>query len=230
MGMYTGVQIDLRLKKDLPPQIAVWLSKHTMGDGDLADMNAMFTAGPEYFENWKGGGLRYVEGDQQFGDYWHLKVNGCWKHDKNKLAFFLHEIYPWLDMRPREVLARTVYEGYHTAEYIYWVDPDDTLVRHRQAVVYNAEQDVWGEPDTSGLYVDGHPKAWDAEDLAKPLGMESDYPRKAWCDEWTFHFAKNEVVSPNQEEKRILAKQHNENYEKDQLDDIQRQLAELEGK
>jgi len=38
------------------------------------------------------------------------------------------------------------------------------------------------------------------------------------------------VVSPNQEEKRILAKQHNDNYEKEQLDDIQRQLQEMEGK
>lgn len=230
MGMYTGVQIDLRLKKDLPPQIAVWLSKHALGQGDLADMNSMLTAGVDYFENWKGGGLRYIEADPQFGDYWHLKTNGVWKHDSEKLAFFLHEIYPWLDMRPCEVLARTVYEEYSTCEYIYWVDPDDTLVHNRQAVVYGSELDTWSDDHNNGLYCSEHPKRWDATELAKPLGLEIDYPSKKSCDPHTFRFANNPVVSPKQEEKRILAKQYNEKYQASALTELEDQIKAMEGK
>lgn len=216
MGMYTGVQIDLRLKKELPPQIAVWLSKHTLGEGDIADMNSMFTGGVVYFDNWKGGSLRFVEGDPQYGDYWHLKVNGCWKHDKNKLAFFLHEIYPWTDMRVDEVMARTIFEESEVREYIYWVDPDDTLVRCRQGNAYTYETE--------------HPRKWDTEDLAKPLGLEKDYPRKEWCDLQVFNFRANDVVSPNQEEKRILARQHNERYQSNALAELEEQIKAMEGK
>jgi len=177
MGMYTGVQIDLRLKKSLPPQIVVWLAKHTQGEGDLKDMNSMFTAGPEYFKNWKGGGLRYVEGDQQFGDYWRLKVNGCWKHDNNKLAFFLHEIYPWIDMREGEILARTCYEEFDACDYIYWVDPSDTLVHSRQGVSYCWERAMSLDIDDPAISSE-HPKDWDADYLAESLGLEKDYPKK----------------------------------------------------
>jgi hypothetical protein len=237
MGHYTGVQIDLRLGGNLPPQIATWLAKHCMGEGNIEDMNSMLTGRGTTgdFEDWKGGALRWVDGDPINGSYWHLKVNSSWKHDETKLAFFLHEIQPWLNMREGEVLARTIYEEQETWSYIFWADPTDTLIRKRKAQQfgYDAPTDKWSSamarkeiPEYSTF----HMKDWDADELAKPLGMESDYPQPFGMDMKTFNFPVNPTASPAQEEKRVLAKQHNENYAKDHLADIQKQLQEMEGK
>ncbi|QBJ02852.1 hypothetical protein MZD04_gp326 [Pseudomonas phage Psa21] len=214
MAMYSGLRLDLKLKSETPPQIIVWLSKHAMHEGNIPEINSFFSYGVTYFPDWKGGSLKRIdEGD----GYWHLKSNGVSSgYDDTKIAFFLHEIQPWLILEEGQILASIIYEEREAVERIFWIDPKDTLVRRRRATVY--------------CYEDDHPRDWNALELAEPLGFESAANRPNWLDEEIFNFACNAVVSPAQEEKRILAKQHNEKYAAGSVEAIQEELKALEGK
>lgn len=238
MGHYTGIQIDLRLSRTLPSQIASWLAKHAMGDGNLEDMNRLMSAGDGImFPHWTGGSLKFVDDHPEFGSHWHLKTNGATKRfDENKLAFFLHEIQPWLVMREDEVLARTIYEEQQSSEHIFWVDRIDTLVRRRNGTQYGYDdRDMISqlvsvfETKREGFSSD-HPRRYTAEELAEPLGMVADYPEQKFADLQIFNFQVNHTVSPKLEEKRILTEEFNKRYAGNKLAEVQAELAAMEGK
>lgn len=226
MAMYSGLQLDIKLRADIAPAIIVWLSKHTLGDGNIPEINDLFSSGVTYFENWKGGSLVFKE------DHWHLKSNGVSSRiDEVKLAFFLHELQPWMVDEPGRVLARRIYEEYEATEEIFWIDPESTLVRKRRGTAYGYNHDCQmmpagiDAPERKGYSTD-HPKDWDAEELAAPLGLVDEYPKQQWGDERTFNFPLNPKVNVRAETKRILAKQHNDGHVKNVLEE----LAKMEGK
>jgi hypothetical protein len=224
--MYSGLQLDIKLRDDIPPAIIVWLSKHTLGDGNIPEINDLFSSGVPYFENWKGGSLVFKE------DHWHLKSNGVGsRYDDNKLAFFLHELQPWMVVDEGRVLARLVYEESETTEEIFWIDPIDTLVRRRRATRYGwgGSDSILGvdaEPEDRPGFSTDHPKTWDAEDLAKSLGHEHNYPQPAFLDWKVFNFPVNPKVNVKAETKRILAKQHNDGH----VTNVLAEIAKMEGK
>jgi hypothetical protein len=226
MAMYSGLQLDVKLRADIPPAIIVWLSKHSLGDGNIPEINAFFSSGVPYFEDWKGGSLVFKE------DHWHLKSNGVGSsYDDTKLAFFLHELQPWMIDEPGRILARTAYEEPTTVEEIFWVDPETTLVCRRRGVVYGYDAPMQMMPmgkeiDEPKGHSDHHPKDWDAEELAAPLGNIEGYPQPQWTNERTYNFPVNPKVNVRAETKRILAKQHNDGH----VTNVLAELAKMEGK
>lgn len=225
MAMYSGLQLDIKLRADIAPAIIVWLSKHSLGNGNIPEINAFFSSGVPYFENWKGGSLVFKE------DHWHLKSNGVGSsYDDVKLAFFLHELQPWMVDEPGRIVARTIYEEHTATEEIFWINPETTLVCRRRGVVYGYDAPMQmipidDEPEERKGYSDDHPKGWCAEQLAAPIGNIAGYPQPQWTDERTFNFPVNPKVNVRAETKRILAKQHNDGH----VTNVLAELAKMEG-
>lgn len=198
MTTYTGIQIDVRLKANTPEEVIKWLSMHTLGEGNLPPVNALFTGTNILFRNWRGATIRYNDGDHP---YWRLKVNSVVAElSTETLAFLLHELQPHLDMQPDEVLARTVDNVLNTDAEIYWLDPVDTLVQRRRSDTYTVERAA------------SHPMGWSKEALELPLGAEEFHPKNTFSNYRKFHFKVNPKVGVKAEKKRILARQHNERY------------------
>jgi len=223
---YTGVQIDLRLSRTLPQQVAQWLSLHTQGEGNMKPINDFLTVGSPEFKNWDGGFFRLVEDHPEFGTHWHLKSAGSAKDlSFEHLSFFLHEIQPWSIMRPEEVICRVVGEDQTSYEKIFWHCRESTLVVKRNGNRYPLDA--------------SHPRNWEVWDILKPLGVVADYPDNGGWRK--YYYPTNAVVSPKQEEKRIRARLHNEKRnaaasapepEKNsaELSELQKQINALEGK
>lgn len=214
MTHYTGVQIDVRLKADTPEQVIKWLATHTLGEGSLPLVNAMFTGENVQFRNWKGAAIRY---NDCASPYWHLKVNSVVAGFSTEvLAFILHDLQPFMAMQPGEVLARTVDEHQLTDEEIYWLDQSDTLVQRRRAASHAPERAA------------AHPKGWSKEALDLPLGAEEFYVQNSFPNYRKFYFKVNAKVGIRAEEKRIRARQHNEKYNQSQEAADAAELATME--
>lgn len=198
MTIYTGIQIDVRLKADTPDEIIKWLSKHTLGEGNLPPVNTLFTGTNIQFRNWKNATIRYIDGKKPF---WHLKVTSAVAElSTETLAFMLHELQPYLNMEEGEVLARTVDSAVNTDAEIYWIDPSDTLVQRRRSDSYTEER------------ASAHPMGWSKEALDLPLGLEEYHSTNSFSNYRKFNFRVNAKVGVKAEKKRILARQHNERY------------------
>lgn len=226
MQHYTGIQIDLRLTRTLPQQVAHWLSLHTQGTGNLIPMNRVFQEGSAEFVNWKGATFRLVEDDPEYGTHWHLKSAGsCVDYSAEHLSFFLHELQPWVINKPMDVVARVVDNVPTTTEVVFHYDPATTLVRCRKGSWY-----VYDNPDQDPRFDTSHPKDYSVEQLSAPLGQLDNYPNHMGSWHHVYHYPTNSTVSPKQEEKRILARQFNERRAATELEEINKQLAALEGK
>uniref|UniRef100_A0AB39CCK2 Uncharacterized protein n=1 Tax=Pseudomonas phage RVTF4 TaxID=3236931 RepID=A0AB39CCK2_9VIRU len=212
---YTGVQIDIRLSRTLPQQVAHWLSLHSQGKGNFKPINDFMMVGSPEFRNWEGGHFRLIEDHPEYGTHWHLKTAGsCQDLSMEHLSFFLHEIQPWSIMKENEVICRVVGEDQTSYEKIWYHDRADTLVVMQNGNRYPLDA--------------SHPRNWEVWDLLKGLGFKDDYPDNGGWRKW--YYPTNAVVSPKQEEKRILARVHNENREAEKLAEIQKQIDALEGK
>lgn len=198
MTTYTGIQIDVRLKANTPEEVIKWLSMHTLGEGNIPPVNALFTGTNILFRNWRGATIRYNDGGHP---YWRLKVNSVVAElSTETLAFMLHEMQPHLDMEPGEVLARTVDSALNTDAEIYWLDPVDTLIQRRRSDSYTVERPA------------SHPMGWSKEALELPLGTEEFHHKNTFSNYRKFYFKVNAKVGVKAEKKRILARQHNERY------------------
>lgn len=214
---YTGIQIDLRLTRTLPQQVAQWLSLHTQGKGNLKPMNRIMGQGSSVFKNWEGGFFRLTEDHPVHGTHWHLKTNGSTdEYSVECLTFFLHEIQPWLLASQDEVIARVIPEELGERERLFWIDRATTLVTSRLGREHSIELI--------------HPKNWEVWTLLEPLGTNIDGFIEGDGSWKQYNYAVNAVVSPKQEEKKILARIHNENREKDKIAELQKQIDALEGK
>lgn len=212
---YTGIQIDIRLTRTLPQQVAQWLSMHSQGNGNLKPINRLMQKGSDEFVNWDSGFFRLVEDHPTHGTHWHLKTAGSTAdYSVEHLSFFLHELQPWSIMQENEIIARTIGTDQTSYEKIYWYDRESTLVVQQNGERYTLDIN--------------HPKNFQVWDILKPLGLKSDYPDNGGWRKW--YYPTNAVVSPKQEEKRILAHQHNEQRELNAAEQLQKEIDALEGK
>ncbi len=197
MSSSSGLRFDLKLQSDLPPEVILWLSKHVIREGDMEEVNDFFKrSGKGDFEDWKGGTLRRDEDDT----HWHLKSNGsATSYERVKIAFFLNELQPWVIMEPGRCIALLINEEKETRELIFW---------------YNEAGDVVSRRGKCYRYEDHHPSEWCEESLNKPLEMEADVSLPNWETPVVYDFGKRATVSVKAEKKRILARQHNANYNK----------------
>lgn len=160
MGTYTGINLRIKLKEDLPKEMAMWLVSHTQGKGSFPDINSWFSNGwVAGWNHWEGGNLLRCDGG------WLLTSNGvCKDPDSQKLAFFLNELVPWIILEEDTIVARTVAEGYGAVEKIFWIG-NDGVVRSRRGKVYN--DTLW------------HPSTYTKEDLKQlNFGKEWGYPEQ----------------------------------------------------
>lgn len=219
MKLYKGIQINLRLAATLPQQIAHWLSKHTQGTGNMEPINRFMTAGAPYFTNWKGGSFRLVEDDPIHGTYFHLQTAGSTdNYAVEHLSFFLHEIQPWSRMKEGEIIARVVDEHPEAIEEVFYYDHNTSLVEMRKGRRYTSGDSVL------------HPKDFSEIQMHSGLGTLEFTPNAGGAWMKRFHYPTNATVSPKQETKRILARQHNERLERTAKEQLAAEIAALEGK
>lgn len=211
MAMSTGLQIDVKLRSDTPPDVIMWLSKHVLLEGHMQEVNDFFKpSGKGLYPEWRGGTLRRDETNT----FWHLKTNGSATSNKSmKIAFFLNELYPWVIVEPGRCIARLVNEEMPVRELIYWYT-DAGRVGSRLGKLY--------DHDTS------NPQYWDAATLAAPLPLVKDVDIRQGEKPLTYNFGKREVVSVKAEKKRILARQHNAAYVKTLPEAEEDELARME--
>lgn len=196
MGTVCGLQLDVMLNKGIPKDLALWIQAHMQGSGEIDEINRFFSHGIPGFDAWKGGQLL-----RQPSEEWHLKSNGVSKNmDRQKIAFFLNELAPWVVVNEDKIIARLVTEDYDTVETIFWYGPHGDVCS-RSGYGYGGE---------NTNYV--HPKELNKFELDLSWGKEIDYPTPGddqvvrWC------FPKRNVVGIKTQKKKTLAEQHNADY------------------
>jgi hypothetical protein len=196
MGTYTGINFRIKLKEDLPKEMAMWIVAHTQGKGSFPDINGWFSNGwVAGWEHWKGGNLLRCDGG------WLLTSNGvCKNPDEQKLAFFLNEIFPWIIPEEDTIVARTVAEGHGRVETIFWYG-EDGMVRSRRGKTYADE--YW------------HPSTYTETELKQlAFGKEGGYPQPTYdTSVMRYVFPQRRAVGIATQTKKQKAEAFNREYQ-----------------
>lgn len=195
MSKLAGLQIDLHLKQKTPKDLIMWLAKHMDAQGGSDVVNDFFKPGEGFgWGNWIGGKL--IRKDK----VWHLKSNGCDKHyDLQKIAYFLHELQPWVIPNEDAVVARLIPSDPTQCEIILWYGPTGD--------VYGRKGLMHGQPGDIT-----HPSQSDLDELGKGWSKEREYPNPTCSTLNRYVFPTQAPVGIKTQKKKMLAAAHNANY------------------
>lgn len=221
MTTYYGVRVDIKLNFHTPPQIVTWLSRMALGE-TFAGTTPEDQAAHQLFNGINGkfpayDGSRFVRVDEckKHTGYWHLKINSVIpRFDRKFIAWFLNEIQPWVVTPKGTIQATIVSEENDVCEWIFWCPAGKDQIHGRMGRVFDSDK--------------VHPRGYHAAELLFGLGKESETMKLTGCDEEVYKFRRAAVVSPKRAEKRILAKQYNEQYIKSQAEIDAAELAAME--